>query len=629
MKRSGTGTARRQGRSLLRPPELSARASRALTLGLLLGAALGTHLLCLYIGTLDFSGARFFSYFRHPAVFLLNLLPVVLLVALFWFLTNRAWLAFLLPSALLVLVSFINYFKIAIRGDPLIAEDLLLIGEGAGTMGDYELHFPALFFVSFGLVLVGALALMCYARARIPRKRLWVRALGVLACVALGLLSWRLWYGDKALYDAQSADGVFNCEHESERSASRGLLWSFLHSVRQTLPMKPEGYSDAAAQALLARYEDADIPADERVNVVVTMLESFSDLSALGGVTFERDPYADFHALQAESYCGTLISDTNGGGTINAERSFLTGFAYPHSRYRRDTWSYVRYFAAQGYSTQGGHPGYEWFYDRRSVNENLGFSRYDFMENHYEALPTGGSDYRGRPGDAAFFADRRADYLARDPSQPYFSFSVTYQGHSPYSDTALEGGVYCAHDGLSDGAYCMINNYLSSVADTGRQLRAYVDSFREDDAPVVLVFFGDHKPTLGTGNCYYAELGVDVSENDAQGCENLYSVPYLIWANDAARRVLGDRFTGQGETISPSFLMAELFDRCGWDGPAWMQLQRDTRRRITVIHRQELFVVDGKWESELQPDARPLYDELRIAEYYVREKLQRREQGSS
>ena len=179
---------------------------------------------------------------------------------------------------------------------------------------------------------------------------------------------------------------------------------------------------------------------------------------------------------------------------------------------------------------------------------------------------TGGSDYRGRPGDAAFFADRRADYLARDPSQPYFSFSVTYQGHSPCSDTALEGGVYCAHDGLSDGAYCMSTTTSAPSPTPAGSSVAYVDSFREDDAPVVLVFFGDHKPTLGTGNCYYAELGVDVSENDAQGCENLYSVPYLIWANDAARRVLGDRFTGQGETISPSFLMAELFDRCGWDG---------------------------------------------------------------
>ncbi len=627
MKRSGTGTVRRQRRSLLRPPELSARASRALTLGLLPGAALGTHLLCLYIGTLDFSGARFFSYFRHPAVFLLNLLPVVLLVALFWFLTNRAWLAFLLPSALLVLVSFINYFKIAIRGDPLIAEDLLLIGEGAGTMGDYELHFPALFFVSFGLVLVGALALMRYARARIPKKRFWVRALGVLACVALGLLSWRLWYGDKALYDAQSADGVFNCERESEQSASRGLLWSFLHSVRQTLPMKPEGYSDAAAQALLARYEDADIPAGERVNVIATMLESFSDLSALGGVTLARDPYASLHALQAESYCGTLISDTNGGGTINAERSFVTGFAYPHTRYRRDTWSYARYFAAQGYSTQGGHPGYEWFYDRKRVNENLGFSRYDFMENHYEALLTGQNGYRGHPDDATFFADLRADYLARDPSQPYFSFSVTYQGHSPYSDTALEGAQYLPHDGLSDGAYCMINNYLSTVADTDRQIGAFVDAFRSDDAPVVLVFFGDHKPTLGTGNCYYAELGVNVNENSDEGCRNLYSTPYLIWANDAAKRVLGKPFAGQGRTISPNFLMAEVFDCCGWQGPAWTQLQREACSRIPVIHRQERFLINGEWTLALRPDDRTVYDGLRIAEYYVREQLLRKGDG--
>lgn len=629
MKQLRSDTAQKPRRSRLRPPELPPRARWALTLVLLLCAALGTHLLCLYIGTLDFSRARFHSYFHYPAIFLLNLLPVVLFIALFWFLTNRAWLAFLIPSALLVLTEFINYFKIALRGDPLIAEDLLLISEGAGSVGDYELHFPAQFFLAFGLLLVAALLLMRYARARIPKKRWWVRVLGVLVCAALALLSWQLWYGDEALYDAQSNYYLFDSDHESEYRASHGFFWSFLRSIEESLPEKPEGYSDEAAQALLAQYDEADIPADERVNVVVTMLESFSDLSALDGVTFERDPYADFHALQAESYHGTLISDTNGGGTINAERSFLTGFTYPHPRYRYSTWSYVRYFAAQGYSTQGGHPGYDWFYNRKSVNENLGFSRYDFMENHYEALLTGSNDYHEHPDDATFFADRRADYEARDASQPYFSFSVTYQGHSPYDETALEGGVYCAHDGLSDGAYYAVNNYLSSVADTGRQICAYVDSFRDDDAPVVLVFFGNHKPTLGVGNSYYAELGVDVSENDAQGCENLYSTPYLIWANDAAKRVLGDRFTGQGETISPNFLMAELFDRCDWDGPAWMQLQRDMRKRITVIHRQELFIEDGEWEIGLQPYNQPLYDDFRIAEYYVREKLQRKGSGSS
>lgn len=88
------------------------------------------------------------------------------------------------------------------------------------------------------------------------------------------------------------------------------------------------------------------------------MLESFSDLSVFGTVSdrFVQDPYADFHALQAESYTGTLISDTIGGGTINAERAFLTGYSYPQPRYRRDTESFVRYFLEQGYETEGGHP---------------------------------------------------------------------------------------------------------------------------------------------------------------------------------------------------------------------------------------------------------------------------------
>lgn len=92
------------------------------------------------------------------------------------------------------------------------------------------------------------------------------------------------------------------------------------------MPQKPDGYSARKAEDLLSAYPEADIPEGQRVNVIATMLESFSDLSVFGTVSdrFVQDPYADFHALQAESYTGTLISDTIGGGTINAERAFLT-----------------------------------------------------------------------------------------------------------------------------------------------------------------------------------------------------------------------------------------------------------------------------------------------------------------
>ncbi len=91
-----------------------------------------------------------------------------------------------------------------------------------------------------------------------------------------------------------------------------------------------------------------------------------------------------------------------------------------------------------------------------------------------------------------FFAERAESWEARDPSKPRFSFSVSYQGHSPYADdTLVWGETYIPHEGISDAAYYTVNNYLGSVASTGKQLAAYVDSFRDDPEPVVLVFFGD------------------------------------------------------------------------------------------------------------------------------------------
>lgn len=612
-------------KSRLRPPELSAPLRWGLTVGLMLCAVLGLHVLCQLVGTLDFSRGRFSSYFHYPAIFFLNLLPVALVMLLTYFLSNRAWIAYLISSTLLLLMEFGNYFKISIRGDPFMAEDFQLLGEAAGSVGDYTLNFPPLFYVSVALIVLGTLVLMRYARGRVPKRRRWLRAAGAVGCVLLALLSWLLWYGDAALYEAQQNYSLFNEYREAEYRASHGFFWSFLRSIDESVVTPPEGYSKKAAQELLSAYDDADIPEGKKVNVISTMLESYSDLSALDGVTFTNDPYADFHALQAESYHGVLISDTNGGGTVNAERSFLTGFTYPHTSYRRDTWSYVRYFDGQGYTTQGGHPGYDWFYNRKSVNANLGFSRYDYMENHYEAMLTDDNAYHGQPNDATFFADRRADYEDRDASQPYFAFNISYQGHSPYSETELDGGEYLAHDGLSDGAYDAINNYLASVADTGSRVRAFVDSFRSDPEPVVLVFFGDHKPTFGTGNCYYAELGVNVDENSAEGCRNLYSTPYLIWANDAAKEALGFDFVGEGEMISPCYLMSELFDCCGWTGPKWMQCQREMRRTLPVIHRQTLYVENGVWTDTLSEQTHEQYDPYCVIEYYARTKMLRYE----
>lgn len=625
---------KRSLRERLRPKERKPAVRWLLTVLLLAAAVLGLHMLLQMIGTLDFSRGRFSSYLHVPKIYLLNLLPVALLVAFTYFATNRAWLGFLIPSVLLFVMDFVNYFKVTLRGDPFVAEDFLTIGEGAGIIGQYTLHFPAMFFVGIALIAAGTIVLHRWARGRVPKKRWWLRVLALVLIVLLGFGAWELWYGNTDLYDSmlEANTSLFNVWKDAENYASKGFVYSFLNSLAEAIPAKPDGYSARKAEDLLSAYPEADIPEGQRVNVIATMLESFSDLSMFDSVSerFVQDPYADFHALQAESYTGTLISDTIGGGTINAERAFLTGYSYPQPRYRRDTESFVRYFLEQGYETEGGHPGYAWFYSREKINERLSFETYHFLDGYYENLLTDENSLDGHPNDETFFAERAESWEARDPSKPCFSFSVSYQGHSPYADdTLVWGETYIPHEGISDAAYYTVNNYLGSVASTGKQLAAYVDSFRDDPEPVVLVFFGDHKPTLGAGNSFYEELGVNVQEGTAEGFYNLYTSPYLIWTNDAAKAVLGRSDIGTGPTISPCYLMSVLFDCCGWEGPSWMQLQRQTRAVLPVMQSRGMYLVaqgSAPTASQgialltytLSGDALQAKQNYAIAEYYVR-----------
>ena len=112
--------------SCLRSERQPSKERRVLTALLLTAAALCLHLLCLFLGTWYFTLYRFVSYFYEPEIFLLNLIPVLLLVAFFYFLTNRAWLGFLIPSLLPLVVRIVHFYMIALRGEPTVSPSTLL-----------------------------------------------------------------------------------------------------------------------------------------------------------------------------------------------------------------------------------------------------------------------------------------------------------------------------------------------------------------------------------------------------------------------------------------------------------------------------------------------------------------------
>ncbi len=576
----------------------------AVTLLALLAAAVFLGCMSLAFATLYVKWVRIKSYFQFPFLAFLNILPAVLLTFFLYFLTSRAWLAYALSALIVMGGTFANFFKVVLRNECAVFEDLLNLGAAATVVGEYDISLSMPFYIAILLCLVITALLFALCRGRLPQWR-W-RLGGAVLAAALALGAFQLWYRDDGLYKSFSNDEWFNQWQPTEYYASRGFLYPFFHSFDDAFPPPPAGYTKAKAKAIEAEYPDRDL--ETKVNFVAVMLESFTELD----LDYVEDPYGPWKALKAESLSGTLLSDTTGGGTINAERSFLTGFAYPQPAYGHATESFVWYFRDQGYVTEGCHPGHNWFYNRQNINRCLGFENYCFSEDFFADRTD-----QAYAGDDVFFAAVRERYEAAEG--PYFSFSVSYQGHSPYAaDSLVWGTEYVARDGLSEGNYYTVNNYLGGLADTTAQMARFVDSFREDRKPVVLVFFGDHRPTLGASNSAYGELGIVQDRATLAGFSGFYATPYLIWANDAAKEALGRDITGEGPTISPCYLMAEVFTACGLEGPGYLRLLQETMETVPVRHSTGFYLTDGGLTENLSEIQEKALEKTAYMEYHLR-----------
>ncbi len=580
--------------------------------GMVLLAALGLGLVSLALAPANYGWNVFWDYFSSPVLLALNLLPPMLLAALLYGLLGRPWLAQLLTGIPVLALSIGNYYKLAFRDDPVVASDLLVLGEAGQMAGRYQLFLNTKMVCAMALAAgsVGLLALLVRGR---PQWR--GRLAGALAPLVIGA----------ALIPAYASDRIYSntaqLDHLQQWAAtqqylSHGLLYPFLHSVKDALPNPPDGYSQRDAAQILEQYENTDIPEGEKVNIVGIMLEAFSDLSVFPQIEFRQDVYADFHQLQAESYTGALLTNIFAGGTIDTERAFLTGLSSGQFNFRSNTSSYVWYLKSQGYQTSGDHPSNQWFYNRSNVNSYLGFDSYRFLETYYAQL-TGGAV----ADDGIFFPELTASILEQMESDaPLFSFSVSYQGHGPYDDQVCSWGdvdAFVGNEDLERTDRTILANYLGSVQNTSAHLLELADALRDDEEPVVLVIFGDHKPWLGNSNSVYEALGIDLSLDSKEGFYNYWSTPYLIWANNAAKEALGNDFVGTGPDISPCFLMNVLFQQCGWAGDAYMQAVYDCWQALPVIHTSGLYLTDnGTLSSQLSQEDQDLAQRFSYLEYY-------------
>ena len=612
-------------RSLLRPDEKTGRAMRCvhrLWVFLWLTAfGIGIGMLSLYLTAHSYASidaqALWASYLELPLLVAMNLLLPLLLVYLGFFLFARPWAAYLLSAVPFLGLALASYYKVQLRGDPVLASDLRLIRTAGGIMDKYtfELTEPV------RLVLGGFLLMLVLSIVLLRKERMSARGrlAGLMAMLTLALASYFELYTSADIYEKTANPSLINPWSEVEIYLSRGTTYPFLYSVQDMFPAAPSGYRESEASGTLAQYADADIPDGQKVTVVGIMLEAFSDLTdfpVLSGVPAIQRVYEPLHELEERSVSGRLLTNIFAGGTVDTEWGFLTGYS-EHEEFRSATNSFVRYFKSQGYDALYRHPGYSWFYNRSNVNEYLGFDESVFNETGFGDLIS--------MNDALYRSDAvLVDYLLNDidsrteTDDPLLLFSVSYQNHGPYpSETYWEEYVTPEKNGWSMESCCVINNYLAGVRSTVQEMARLADELEAREEPVVLVFFGDHKPWMGNGSSVYTEIGVDLDVSTQEGFYNYYATPYVIFANSAAKEVLGGDFTGDGGDFSPCFLMAKVFDECGWEGSGFMQLQREMRAVSPLMSESGWRMSDGQIVASLEGAAEDENDRYLRAQYYI------------
>ncbi len=548
------------------------------------------------------------NYLNDIKLMLLNLLPILLIIVVLFFATKRLWISFSLTSILVFIVGIINKTKLYYRDDVFKFEDIALFKEAFIMTERYDIiiRWYTLICIIFCILII-ILLRKYYKKLNIKRKY------SIPITIILLVISFFVY--QKIYINAEIYNNVGNTENiniwiATRQSQIRGLIYPFIYSSTEILYNKPNGYEEKEVKKILSKYTYDDILEDKKVNIIAIMLEAYNDFSKFDSITFTNNVYEKLHAIEKKSLYGNIIVDIFGGGTISTERHFITGY-YEFPSFRKATNSYARYFKEQGYIVEAMHPIYGAFYNRNTINANLGFDNYWNYENKFWVH----NGWASFANDHELYSEIIKNLEdANNKENYYFNFSVTYQNHGPYNSNNL-AEMYIENKGYTSETYNTINNYLKGIKDANEALYELVEYLDNYEKPTILIFFGDHNPYLGEENYAYEELGISMDLSTIEGFENYYSIPYVIHANDSAKKILNRDFVGKLNTISPNFIMNELFEYIGYKGNEYLKYTSELKKQIEVIN-QIYYKENGEYVFPSNSNYQYMIDEFIKVNYY-------------
>lgn len=459
--------------------------------------------------------------------------PLLQAFGLFWagslFFLLYALTGRMLPTAIAggvitVVFGIANFAMVQFRGRMFLIGDITALRTAVNVAGTYSLEVSTVFVLAIAAEIIFCVLASLLGRTSGPlpsRRWRYLSRIAVLVPVAL--------YVTAISGGLMNACGIRLTWNENDFEESPVLY--FVESISELNVKEPGGYSGEALDNIAASVQNDSATGDVYPTVIVIMDEAFSDLTQISGfeTTEEVMPFID--SLMEDTIHGYVYSSVFGGSTANSEFEFLTGCTMafvpkgvsPYQQYiKYDKNTLVSVLEAQGYTSEALHP-----YDSSGWNRVAVYNCFGFDEVHFIEDFTNKQYLRGYVSDESDFDNLIRYYEGRDESERTFLFNITMQNHGSYKTESYNSTVSIVGH---EGEFPQTEQYLSLIRETDAAMEDLITYFSQQEDPVIILFFGDHQPSL-EDEFYDMLYGKTSNELTLAEQQRKYLTPFFIWAN--------------------------------------------------------------------------------------------------
>lgn len=551
--------------------------------------------------------------------FILSVVAIYAIYILVYNLIGKVFLSMILTSCTLVILGIVNYLKLIFRGDPLYPSDFTQIMHMQSVIPMVMDYFSWSYIFVIILSIVACIVAGIYMRRYIQNVKIH---LGIRALLVVGSIFVLYAYGNFAntfMNKVFQKSGVdFVLWDQNENYASNGFVLGFISNLDTTVMEKPNNYSKEnmlqIANDIKQQYSGniGNQKKKEKPNIIFVMSESFWDPTKVTNLSFSEDPVPHLHHYIENFPGGQTISPTFGGNTANVEFEALTSYSMsvlkpgsiPYQQVvinKKEIPSIPTALKKEGYYTSAIHSFGRTFFKRDDVYKVLGFDKFnaaDTMEN----VDVDG-DYIS---DLAMSKEIIAELEKQ--KQPTFIHAVTMQNHFPFTEGRFGENLIEISGLENEESKGELETYTEGLRRSDEALQYLIEQLDNLDRPTLLVFFGDHLPSLGTNKSFYKENGYITNEKTPSERLAMAQTPLLMYANfDMPNDNLG--------VVSPIYFSNLIFDYAGLNKSLFYQFLSEFYKEIPVL-RDELKVdKNGEVINDLTKKQKEMLEQYKMLQY--------------